>query len=111
MSAGRVLSRRTKQISLTTSVPDVDVGSGPLDDDVEIVGRATLGEDGNVMLSGQTAHLSLQRRCHECCAAGCLAPRDGAVEELDHLVGETDGDLGAHGSHGIAMHPDSGFVA
>src|SRR6478609_6229913 len=61
-SAGRVLSRRTKQISLTGSVLDPNVGAGPRHEVVKIVRRTLGAKYPNVVLCDQPAHLSFQCR-------------------------------------------------
>lgn len=53
-------------------------------------------EDLGIACSDRTAPLALKRTRHDCRAAGLSAGTDECVDEIDKLVGETNGDLLAH---------------
>jgi hypothetical protein len=94
--AGRVLSRRTRQISRTSSVRQVDVRRRPPDDAVEVVVGALAAKGVRVALGQEPSHLALHRGRDERRATRRLTVSHRAVEEGDHLVGKANCDLGAH---------------
>ncbi|CAN5443812.1 hypothetical protein BH23ACT6_BH23ACT6_25170 [soil metagenome] len=69
MTAGRVLSRRAKQISRMCLCFEPEVIDGPLDQRIEIVGGAVPAEDVGVVLSQEPPHFTFHRRGDEGCTA------------------------------------------
>ena len=92
---GRVLSSRARQISRTSAV-DVEVVDGPADETIEIVVGAASGEGAGVGERRLEAHLPLEGLGHESGPARCYPGGDAPVQEGDDVIGQADGDLGAH---------------
>jgi hypothetical protein len=78
------------------------VSGGPHDQLVQVVLGPGLTQDRGVSLSRDSPHLTLDGAGHERRAAARHAVGHSVVQELHHLVRESDGDLNAHVSSLVA---------
>ena len=66
--------------------------NGPSHQAVKIVFGSLPPQDVRVTFGGLSAHLALHRGSDNCGPTGCHSRGDGAIEERDHFVGQSNGD-------------------